>query len=58
MSVNEELIVSDVAVEDKVTFVPATKFVGPNGTYPRAFVMLAALNAVEFNGVYPSVLMI
>ena len=48
---NEELIVNDVAVEDKVTFVPAMKFVGPNGTYPNAFVMLAALNAAEFSGV-------
>jgi hypothetical protein len=31
VSVKDELIVSDVAVEDKEMFVPATKFEGPNG---------------------------
>ena len=58
VSVNEELIVSDVAVDDKEIFEPAIKFEGPNGTYPSAFVMLTALNAVEFSGVYPKVLII
>ena len=55
---NEELIVSDVADDDKEIFEPAIKFEGPNGTYPKAFVMLTALKAVEFSGVYPKVLMI
>ena len=54
VSTNDELIVIDVAVDDRDTFVPAIKFDGPNGTYPRAFVMFAALNAVEFRGVYPN----
>jgi hypothetical protein len=58
VSVNEELIVSDVADDDKEIFEPAIKFEGPNGTYPKAFVMLTALKAVEFSGVYPKVLMI
>ena len=58
VSIYEELIVTDVAVDDSVTLVPATKFVGPKGTYPKALVILAALNAAEFRGVYPSVLMI
>ncbi len=53
VSVNDELIVSDVAVDERVTLVPATKFVGPNGTYPRAFVMFRAVNEAELNGTYP-----
>ena len=58
VSVNEELIVSDVAVDDNEIFDPAIKFEGPNGTYPNAFVIFTALNAVEFSGVYPKVLII
>ena len=44
------MIVNEVAVEDRVMFDPAMKFDGPNGMYPRAFVMLTALNEVELNG--------
>ena len=54
----EELIVSDVAVDESVTLLPATKFANPKGTYPNAFVMFAALKAVEFRGVYPRALII
>ena len=53
MSVNEELIVSEVAVEDKVILVPAIKFEGPNGTYPRALVIFSEVKSTTLNGVYP-----
>ena len=53
VSVKLELMVNDVAVEDRVMLVPAMKFDGPNGMYPRALVMLTALNDVELNGTYP-----
>ena len=51
VSTKLELIVKEVAVEDKVMLVPAMKFDGPNGTYPKAFVMFVALKAVELRGV-------
>ena len=44
-------IVSEVAVDDSVTLVPAIKFADPSGVYPRALVMLSAFKAVEFSGV-------
>ena len=54
VSMYEELIVNDVAVEDSVTLVPAMKFVAPNGMYPNAPVMLAAVKACELKGTYPN----
>ena len=34
-------------------FVPAIKFVGPNGTYPKALVILKSVKSFESKGVYP-----
>ena len=53
VSTNDELIVTEVAVDEIVTFVPAMMFVDPSGKYPRAFVMFPAVKLAALNGVYP-----
>ena len=54
VSTNDELIVTEVAVVVMVTLVPAIMFAAPNGMYPSAPVMLAAVKAAELKGTYPN----
>ena len=58
VSVKLELIVKDVAVEDREIFDPATKLVGPNGVYPRAVVIVKGVRLKETGKVVPSFLAI